>query len=178
VKFWFDWDFKAAEAAARRAIQLNENYSTAHLYLAHVLSNLGRHEEALAVIQQALVLDPFSLIAGAMRGQFLYHAGRHAESVEQFHVTLGMEPRFWVGQICAAKVYAKLQMRSEALHAWIRPGNTPQVTRKRPPSRATSTQWPSNVQAVCASVMVVSPMCLSDAAEWFAASSLPKPQAS
>jgi len=117
VKFWFDWDFKAAEAAARRAIQLNENYSTAHLYLAHVLSNLGRHEEVLAVIQQALVLDPFSLIAGAMRRQFLYHAGRHAESVEQFHVTLGMEPRFWVGQICAAKVYAKLQMRSEALHA-------------------------------------------------------------
>jgi TolB-like protein len=129
VKFWFDWDFKGAEAAARRAIQLNENYATAHLYLAHVLSNVGRHDEALDVIEQALVLDPFSLIAGAMRGQFLYHAGRHAESVEQFHVTLGMEPRFWVGQICAAKVYEKLQMYPEALraceHAWeYSSGNT------------------------------------------------------
>src|SRR5205807_1331798 len=54
---------------------------------------------------------------GAMRGQFLYHAGRNLESVEQFNTTLGMEPRFWIGQICAAKVYEKLGMYSEALAA-------------------------------------------------------------
>jgi TolB-like protein len=117
VKFWYDWDFKSADAAARRAIQLNENYSLAHMYLAHVLSNVGRHDEALAVIRQALVLDPFSLIYGAMRGQFLYHAGKDLEAVEQFRATLEMEPRFWVGQICAAKVYEKLRMYSEALAA-------------------------------------------------------------
>jgi tetratricopeptide (TPR) repeat protein len=40
-----------------------------------------------------------------------------------------MEPRFWVGQICAAKVYEKLRMYSEALaacdHAWeYSSGNT------------------------------------------------------
>ena len=116
-QFWFDWDFKGAEAAGRRAISLNENYSLAHLYLAHVLSNIGPHDEALAVIQQALVVDPLSLIVGAMRGQFLYHAGRDSASVEQFKATLGMEPRFWVGQICAAKTYEKLGMYSEAFAA-------------------------------------------------------------
>jgi tetratricopeptide (TPR) repeat protein len=117
TKFWFDWDFKGAELAAKRAIQLNENYSLAHLYLAHVFSNTGRHDEALAAIRQATVLDPLSLIVGAMRGQFLYHAGRNSEAVEQFNATLGMEPRFWVGQICAAKVYEKLGMHSESLVA-------------------------------------------------------------
>jgi tetratricopeptide (TPR) repeat protein len=117
AKFWFDWDFKGTEAAARQAIHLNENYSLAHLYLAHVFSNTGRHDEALASIQQALVLDPLSLIVGAMRGQFLYHAGKDSEAVEQFNATLGMESRFWVGQICAAKVYEKLGMYSEALVA-------------------------------------------------------------
>jgi TolB-like protein/Flp pilus assembly protein TadD len=117
VKFWFDWDFDGAESAARLAIQLNENYSLSHLYLAHVLSNTGRHDEALAVIQQALVLDPLSLISGTMFGQFLYQAGRDLEAVEQFNAILEMEPRFWVGQICAAKVYEKLQMYSEALAA-------------------------------------------------------------
>src|SRR5215472_9734569 len=129
VKFWYDWDFKGAEAALRRAIELNENYSLAHLYLAHVLSNVGRHDEALAVIQQALILDPCSLISGSMRGQFLYHAGKDLEAVAQFKATLDMEPRFWVGQICAAKVYEKLQMYPEALvacdHAWeFSGGNT------------------------------------------------------
>jgi TolB-like protein len=117
TKFWFDWEFKGAEVAARRAISLNENYSLAHLYLAHVLSNIGRHDEALATIQQALVLDPLSLIVGAMRGQFLYHAGRDSEAVEQFNAILGMESRFWVGQICLAKAYAKQGMYSEALAA-------------------------------------------------------------
>jgi tetratricopeptide (TPR) repeat protein len=117
AKFWFDWDFKGVEATARRAISLNENYSLAYLFLAHVLSNTGRHDEALAIMQQALVLDPLSLILGAIYGQFLYHAGRNSDSIEQFKVTLGMEPRFWVGQICAAKVYAKVGMYSEALAA-------------------------------------------------------------
>lgn len=129
AKFWFDWDFKGVEATARRAIKLNENYALAYLFLAHVLSNTGRHDEALAIMQQALVLDPLSLILGAIYGQFLYHAGRNSEAIEQFKVTLGMEPRFWVGQICAAKVYEKVGMYSEALlaceHAWaFSGGNT------------------------------------------------------
>src|ERR1700756_3849912 len=76
IKFCFDWDFSAAEASAREAIRLDSNYSLAHLYLAHILSNVGRHEEALTAIRQALVLDPFSLITNAMYGQFLYHAGQ------------------------------------------------------------------------------------------------------
>lgn len=117
IKFWLDWDFKGSELAARRAIQLNENYSLAHVYLAHVFSNIGRYDEALDAIQQAMVLDPLSLFVGAMRGQFLYHAGRDSESIEQFNTTLGMEPRFWIGQICAAKVFEKLGMYSQALEA-------------------------------------------------------------
>ena len=117
AKFWFDWDFKGVEATARRAIKLNENYTLAYLFLAHVLSNTRRHEEALAIMRQALVLDPLSLILGAIHGQFLYHAGRNSESIEQFKATLGMEPRFWVGQICAAKVYENVGMYSEALSA-------------------------------------------------------------
>jgi tetratricopeptide (TPR) repeat protein len=129
AKFWFDWDFKGVEATARRAISLNENYTLAYLFLAHVLSNTGRHDEALAIIQQALVLDPLSLILGAMRGQFLYHAGRSSESIDQVNATLGMEPRFWVGQICVAKVYEKVGRYSQALaachHAWeFSGGNT------------------------------------------------------
>lgn len=129
AKFWFDWDFKGVEASARRAISLNENYTLAYLWLAHVLSNTGRCTEALAIMQQAIILDPLSLILGAMRGQFLYHAGRDRESIEQFKMTLGLEARFWVGQICAAKVYEKVGMYSEALascqHAWeFSGGNT------------------------------------------------------
>jgi Flp pilus assembly protein TadD len=117
LKFWFEWNFGEAEAAAREAIRLDSNYSLAHLYLAHILSNVGRHEEALAAIRQALVLDPFSLITNAMYGQFLYHAGQVDESIDQFHKTLDMESQFWVAHICLAKSYEKHGMYSEALVA-------------------------------------------------------------
>jgi TolB-like protein/Flp pilus assembly protein TadD len=115
IKFWFDWDFAGAETAAREAISINPNYSLAYLYLAHVLSNVGRHEQALEAIQQARVLDPFSLITNAMYGQFLYHAGRLADSIDQFRATLEMEARFWVSHICLAKSYERQGKYQDAL---------------------------------------------------------------
>ncbi len=117
IKFWFDWDFAGAEAAARKAISLNSNYFLAHLYLAHVLSNVGRHDEALQTIQQARVLDPFSLITNTMYGQFLYQAGKLEASIEQFRATLDIEWRFWIAHICQAKSYEQLGKYSEALAA-------------------------------------------------------------
>ena len=117
IKFWFDWDFEGAEAAARKAISLNSNYFLAHLYLAHVLSNVGRHDEALQTIQQARVLDPFSLITNTMYGQFLYHAGQLEESIQQLRATLDMEWRFWIAHICLAKSYEQQGMYSDALAA-------------------------------------------------------------
>jgi TolB-like protein/Flp pilus assembly protein TadD len=117
IKFWFDWDFDGAEAATRKAISLNSNYSLAHLYLAHVLSNVGRHDEALATIQQARVLDPFSLITNTMYGQFLYHAGQLEASIKQFRATLDMEWRFWIAHICLAKACEQHGMYNEALAA-------------------------------------------------------------
>ena len=117
VKFWFDWDFEGAAAAGRKAVGLNSNYSLAHLYLAHILSNVGRHDEALLTIQKARVIDPFSLIANAMYGQFLYHAGRVDESIDQLRAAVEMESRFWIAHICLAKSYEQKGMYPEALEA-------------------------------------------------------------
>jgi TolB-like protein/Flp pilus assembly protein TadD len=117
IKFWYEWDFAAAEAAARRAISLNANYWMAHLWLGHVLSNIGRHHEALPAIRQAHLLDPFSLIANSMYGQFLYQAGRVEDSIRQFHSTLELEPRFWVAHICLAKSYEAAGRYDDALAA-------------------------------------------------------------
>jgi tetratricopeptide (TPR) repeat protein len=117
AKFWYDWDFRAAERSARKAISLNRNYALAHLYLAHILSNTGRHEEALSAIEKARLLDPFSLITNTMSGQFLYQAGRVHESIVQFRSTLELENRFWVAHLCLAKALEKLGCYEEALSA-------------------------------------------------------------
>jgi DNA-binding winged helix-turn-helix (wHTH) protein/Flp pilus assembly protein TadD len=55
-----DWDWKGAEEDLRRAIELNPKIAIAHQRLAHLLSQLGRHDEALAEIKLAYQLDPIS----------------------------------------------------------------------------------------------------------------------
>ncbi|HVS81998.1 MAG TPA: protein kinase, partial [Pyrinomonadaceae bacterium] len=46
--FWYDWDFNAAEAQLKRALELNPNSADAHWAYGAILSTLGRYAEALA----------------------------------------------------------------------------------------------------------------------------------
>src|ERR1700693_351204 len=69
--FSYHWDWAGAEREFRRAIQLNPGYAPAHHWYSELLSVLGRHNEALAEIEQARKLDPLSLainqtVAGAL----------------------------------------------------------------------------------------------------------------
>ena len=117
LKFWFEWDWEGAIAENRAAIRLNANYSMAYMMLAHTLSNIGRHEEAIEAVRQARVLDPLSLIANALYGQFLYHAGKIEESIRQLEGEIRIAPSFWVAQICLAKAYAQAGRHQDALGA-------------------------------------------------------------
>jgi TolB-like protein len=55
---WFDWDWSGAEKEAKRAILLNPNSAMAHFSYAHVLSALGRHDEAVREGARAVELEP------------------------------------------------------------------------------------------------------------------------
>lgn len=118
LKFWLEWDWEGAERAYRRAVALNGNNSYAYYGLAHLLSNLGRHREALDAIDQALKLDPFSFIAGALKGFFLYAAHRYEEALDQLHKTLELNPQLWVTQIQLGKCYERMGRYDEALIAF------------------------------------------------------------
>jgi Flp pilus assembly protein TadD len=54
----FDWDWRAAEAAFRRAIELDPSDSMVQLILAHLLSQTGRHAEAEPLMSRARELAP------------------------------------------------------------------------------------------------------------------------
>jgi DNA-binding winged helix-turn-helix (wHTH) protein/TolB-like protein len=58
--FWCDWDWPGAEERFKRALQLNPNIADTHSEYAFLLSNVGRHEEALVMIRTALELDPLN----------------------------------------------------------------------------------------------------------------------
>jgi tetratricopeptide (TPR) repeat protein len=52
-----------------------------------------------------------------MYGQFLYHAGRDADSLEQLRATLELDSHFWVAHICMAKTYERQGRYVEALES-------------------------------------------------------------
>jgi TolB-like protein/Flp pilus assembly protein TadD len=117
VGFTFDWDWAAAESEFKKAIELAPNNADAHRAYAHLLSNAGRHDEALTEIRRARELDPLSLITNALEGQFLFYARRDAEAFDRYKKTLEIEPNFWIAHNGAARIYIRQERYPEAVAA-------------------------------------------------------------
>jgi len=75
-------ELATAERDFRRALELAPSYAQAHGYLATLLSALGRFDEALASVNEALRLDPLWLVNRYVRCQVLI-GGRKFDLAEQ-----------------------------------------------------------------------------------------------
>ncbi|HLW82855.1 MAG TPA: winged helix-turn-helix domain-containing protein [Candidatus Acidoferrales bacterium] len=115
ANFWYDWDWANSEKRFCRALELNSNYSWARYRYAHLLSNIGRHDEALGVVDAARELDPLSLIINTMCSQFRYQAARLDEALALATRPLELDPNFWVAHLNLSKIYAAMQRYDEAL---------------------------------------------------------------
>jgi DNA-binding winged helix-turn-helix (wHTH) protein len=80
--FQFEYDWRGAEGAFRRAIQLEPRSAQGHFGLANVLAAQGRHDEAWAEVNRALALEPERRLA-INPAWFRYLARRHDEAIEQ-----------------------------------------------------------------------------------------------
>lgn len=96
TSFWSDWDWEESERRYARAIELNPNNAMAHLFYAHLQSNLGKHDEALASVKRSRELDPVFPFGNALEGQFLLHAGRVDEAIQRLKQTVEIAPNFWM----------------------------------------------------------------------------------
>jgi serine/threonine protein kinase/tetratricopeptide (TPR) repeat protein len=112
---YYDWDWSAAERGFLRAIELDQNYATAHHFYATHLAGRARFEEALREIQRARELDPLSLIIGAGLGVILYYARRYDETIEECRKVLEMDPGFVPAHIWLAWAYAQTAMAEVAV---------------------------------------------------------------
>jgi len=117
VKFWIDWDWPAAEAAFRKAIALDPNYSLAHRLLGIVLSHLLRSEEALGAMNTARQLDP--LLAGhhALSSQVAFVARKFAQAVQFARQSIAIDPEFWIGHMQLGQALEQLGHHEQALDA-------------------------------------------------------------
>jgi serine/threonine-protein kinase len=113
--FLYDWDYGRAERLLRRALELEPSSADAQLFLAHLFSNLGRHDEALKGIRRAQAFDPAWAAARSLEGQFLFMARRYEESLERLDAVVQIEPGFPSGHIMRAYSLLALGRFEEAL---------------------------------------------------------------
>jgi tetratricopeptide (TPR) repeat protein len=115
IIFWYEWNWAESEKECKRAIELDPKNSDAHLFYAHLLSNLGRHEEALIEGRLARELDPLNVRTNALEGQCLVHAGRVDEGLARLNATKELDANNWMAHLFTTSAYIEKGMYPEAI---------------------------------------------------------------
>jgi TolB-like protein/DNA-binding winged helix-turn-helix (wHTH) protein/Tfp pilus assembly protein PilF len=87
-----NWNWSGAEQEFKRAIELNPNYSPAHVWYAHYLAAVGRFDESTAEAKRAVELDPFSIFVQDYSGRAFYLAHRSDLTIQQSRKSLELAP--------------------------------------------------------------------------------------
>jgi serine/threonine-protein kinase len=126
----FDWDWTAAEREYRRAIALDPNEPTAHLWYGLLLEEQGRFNDALVERKRALELDPLAPNTGVASS--LRKAGRYEEARAAFQEVIDQHPGYWQAHDGLAQVLEETGNLAEAARFFERAadlaGRTPQAT--------------------------------------------------
>lgn len=117
VLWLYDWDRAAAERELRRALELDRNYAAAYQWLAEMLAEQGKTEEADREIRLALEIDPLSLVANGDRGWFSYYRRDYEQAVRYYRQTLAMDPEFSQAWLGLGLAYAQQGRYAEAVEA-------------------------------------------------------------
>jgi TolB-like protein/Flp pilus assembly protein TadD len=105
ILFWYDYNWNAAEAELRRAIDLKPNSADAHAYYGWELILAGRIDEGIAESKRAVELDPLSVEVNQTAGQNLYNARQYDQAIEQLRKTLDMDPDYWLARMLLGSAY-------------------------------------------------------------------------
>jgi tetratricopeptide (TPR) repeat protein len=92
IHILYDWDWAAAEAESRRAVELSPGVSVTHAHLGDYMSIRGRHDEAIAEFRRVRELDPISCEYNRWLALILYRARRSDEAIAQCHKSLVSAP--------------------------------------------------------------------------------------
>jgi TolB-like protein/Tfp pilus assembly protein PilF len=111
---WATTDVPESERALRRAIELNPGYAAAHQWLGELLSDNGRHEEALREGRLAVQLDPLSLAGNLDLGRDLMRARQYDAAIEQLQHTLELDPTLGIAYSSLADTYVWQRRWDEA----------------------------------------------------------------
>ena len=119
-RFYFDWDWAAAEQEFRAAISLNPNYEIGYDWYGYYLTAMKRYEEARTILKKAAELDPLSVPINTDIGFSLFYSGDNDAAIEKLNVSLAMNPNYGLAHIWLGRVYQEKKMFKESIAEYKR----------------------------------------------------------
>jgi TolB-like protein/DNA-binding winged helix-turn-helix (wHTH) protein len=115
--FWSEWNWKEAERHFTRAIALNPSFSQAHYDYAFFLVAMGRTEQGLTSLRQAIAADPLSTHINMDAGWLYLQAHRFDDAIRQAKRALELEPGLTEANACIVRALIDEKKFREALDA-------------------------------------------------------------
>ncbi len=115
VNMFYDWDWAGAKTELRRAIELNPGYALGHLWYGHLLSIVGRFDDAIDEVRVAQNLDPLSPTVNANVGYTLFLARHYGAAGEEIKNTLELDPHCATAHFYLGGVYGCQGRYAEAI---------------------------------------------------------------
>jgi serine/threonine protein kinase/Flp pilus assembly protein TadD len=118
VELYYKRDWPAAERNFHRGAQLDPNDARVPNHYSLCLALFGRNEEALAQMERAAQLDPFSPGLNLNHGRLFFFLRDYNRAIKQFSETLEMHPDYAMAYEYFGDAYEKKGMLQEAITQW------------------------------------------------------------
>jgi eukaryotic-like serine/threonine-protein kinase len=118
VELYYKRDWPAAERNFHRGAQLDRNDARIPNHYSLCLALFGRNEEALAQMERAAQLDPFSPGLNLNHGRLFFFLRDYNRAIKQFSETLEMHPDYAMAHEYFGDAYEKKGMLHEAITQW------------------------------------------------------------
>jgi serine/threonine-protein kinase len=122
IKLYGDWDWKAAEQAFQRALELNPNLALTRANYSWYLQLFGHTDEALEEMRRVQEVDPLTPLWPAWQGWQYWLAGQYDKAIDEARKSLELDSDFAVGLVALGSAYADKGMYEEAIKAHQRAG--------------------------------------------------------
>jgi TolB-like protein/DNA-binding winged helix-turn-helix (wHTH) protein/Tfp pilus assembly protein PilF len=113
--FLNQYRWQDAEREFKRAIELNPNYATAHLWFGHLHEALGQQSANLAERKLAHELDPLNFTASGAVGDAYRYLGEYDQAIAEYKRALELNPEFSMNLAGLGEAYIAKRMYPEAI---------------------------------------------------------------
>ena len=88
LRMWLDWNWSAADAALRSAIDLNPHNALAHHELGQLLTRVGRCDDAIPEVERAVLENPVYPNFQSGLAEVYLNCRRYGRAIEEFEKAL------------------------------------------------------------------------------------------